>query len=83
MAKQKNGTIVEIARSMLKSKGIPNNFWVEPCHIVVYFLNSSPTKAVKDKTSFEAWHNQKPTIDHLKIFGNIDHALIPAQIERS
>ena len=64
---------------MLKRKGIPNNFWVQPCHIIVYFLNSSPTKAVKDKTSFEAWHNQKPTIDHLKIFGNIDYALIPAQ----
>ncbi|KAH9664737.1 Integrase catalytic domain-containing protein [Citrus sinensis] len=64
---------------MLKGKGIPNNLWVEACHTAVYILNRSPTKAVRDKTPFEAWHNRKPTVDHLKIFGSIAYALIPTQ----
>ncbi|KAH9681306.1 hypothetical protein KPL71_026926 [Citrus sinensis] len=76
---RKNRTIVEMARSMLKGKGIPNNLWAEACHTAVYILNRSPTKAVRDKTPFEAWHNRKPTVDHLKIFGSIAYALIPAQ----
>ena len=52
----------------VKGKGIPSNLWAETYHTVVYILNRSPTKAIKDKTPFEAWHNRKPTIDHLKIF---------------
>ncbi|KAH9726202.1 hypothetical protein KPL70_008169 [Citrus sinensis] len=79
VAERKNRTIVEMARSMLKGKGIPNNLWAKACHTAVYILNRSPTKAVRDKTPFEAWHSQKPIVDHLKIFGSIAYALIPAQ----
>ncbi|KAL9413504.1 hypothetical protein AB3S75_042066 [Citrus x aurantiifolia] len=79
VVERKNRTIVEVARSMLKGKGIPNNLWAEACHTTVYILNRSPTKAVRDKTPFEAWHNRKPNVDHLKILGSIAYALIPAQ----
>jgi len=35
----------------------------------VYLLNRSPTKALNNKTPFEAWHGKKPRVSHLKIFG--------------
>ncbi|KAG6509698.1 hypothetical protein ZIOFF_027698 [Zingiber officinale] len=39
----------------------------------------SPTKAVRDKTPYEAWHRRKPVVNHLKVFGCIGYALTPYQ----
>jgi len=72
VAERKNRTIVEMARSMLKGKELPNSFWAEAVSSAVYILNRSPTKAVRDKTPFEAWHGRNdvdPTrIHHTRIF---------------
>ncbi|XP_073153344.1 uncharacterized protein [Henckelia pumila] len=65
VAERKNRIIVEMARSMLKAKGLPNTFWAEAVNTVVYILNKSPTKANPSKTSYEAWHKRKPEIKHL------------------
>jgi hypothetical protein len=35
----------------------------------VYILNHSPTKALNDRTPYEAWHGRKPTVSHLRVFG--------------
>ncbi|KAI5323652.1 hypothetical protein L3X38_032724 [Prunus dulcis] len=69
VAERRNRTIVEMARSMVKAKSLPNTFWAEAIHTAVFILNRSPTKAVKDKTPFEAWHRFKPKVDFFKIFG--------------
>ena len=45
---------MEMARSMLKEKGLPNIFWVEAVYTAVYILNRCPTKSVQDKTLIEA-----------------------------
>ena len=60
VSKRKNRTVMEMARSMLKEKGMPNTFWAEAVYTVVYILNRCPTKAVKDKTPIEAWSGRKP-----------------------
>ena len=39
VAKQKNHTIMEMARIMLKVKGLPNSFWAEVVNTTVYILN--------------------------------------------
>ncbi|TXG53197.1 hypothetical protein EZV62_022366 [Acer yangbiense] len=39
----------------------------------------SPTKAVQNKTPYEAWHHQKPRVDFLKVFGCVAYALLPSQ----
>jgi hypothetical protein len=31
-------------------------------------LNCSPTKALEDKASYEAWHGCKPVVSHLRVF---------------
>ncbi|CAL8138496.1 unnamed protein product [Prunus armeniaca] len=64
---------------MLKAKSLPNTFWAEAIRTAVFILNRSPTKAVKDKTPFEAWHRFKPKVDFFKIFGCTAYAHIPSQ----
>ncbi|MCO5571668.1 hypothetical protein L7F22_025415 [Adiantum nelumboides] len=51
VAERKNRIIVEMARSMIKAKGLPDSFWAEAVNTAVYILNRSYTKAVKDMTT--------------------------------
>ncbi|KAE8732422.1 senescence-associated protein DIN1-like [Hibiscus syriacus] len=41
--------VVEMARSMLKAKGLPNPLWAEAVATAVYLLNLSPTRVVLNK----------------------------------
>lgn len=52
VAKRKNRLVMEMARSMLKEKGVPN--------LAMYILNRCPTKSIQNKTPLEAWSGQKP-----------------------
>ena len=79
IAERKNRTIVEMATSMMAEKNLPKEFWAEAVHTAVYILNRCPTKAVKNMTPFEAWYGFKPSVSHLKIFGCIAYAHIPAE----
>lgn len=79
IAERKNRTVMEMARSMLKSKDLPNQFWAEAVHTAVYLLNISPTKAVMGRTPFEICKGRKPWVSHLRIFGCIAYALINSQ----
>ena len=64
---------------MLKWKGLSNNLWAEAVNTTVYILNRSPTKAVLNKTPYQAWHGQKPQVHLLKVFGCVAYAHIPKQ----
>lgn len=69
IAKRKNRTIMEMTRSMLQTKNIPNSFWGEEVATTIYILNRSPMKAVQNMTPKEAWSGHKPSVAHLRIFG--------------
>ncbi|KAG7553295.1 hypothetical protein ISN45_Aa06g038290 [Arabidopsis thaliana x Arabidopsis arenosa] len=77
VAERKNRTILEMARSMLKSKRLPKELWAEAVACAVYLLNRSPTKSVSGKTPQEAWSGRKPGVSHLRVFGSIAHAHVP------
>jgi hypothetical protein len=62
-----------MARSMLKSKKMPAAFWGEAVSTAVFILNRSPTKALKDKTPYEAWYGRQPDVSFLRTFGCIGH----------
>ena len=79
VAERKNRTIVEMARSMLKGKNLPNEFWAEAVNTAVYILNRSPTKAVQNMTPYEAWFKRKPQVNNLKVFGCVCYYHIPAE----
>jgi Reverse transcriptase (RNA-dependent DNA polymerase)/gag-polypeptide of LTR copia-type/Integrase core domain/GAG-pre-integrase domain len=77
IAERKNRTIVEMARAMLKEKGMPNTFWAEAVNTAVYIQNRSPTKSVLNRTPYEAWNGVKPEVGHMKIFGCVCYAHVP------
>ena len=56
MVERQNQTVVGMARSMMKAKGMPTKFWGEAVTTTVFILNRAPTKALMGKTPFEAWY---------------------------
>ena len=54
VAERKNCTILDMARSMVKGKHLPRNFWAEAVRCAVYLLNRCPTKSVRNMTPNEA-----------------------------
>lgn len=62
-----------MTRSMLESKILPKEFWVEGVTSVVYLSNQSPTISLWGKSPQEAWSGKKPDISHLRVFGRISH----------
>ncbi|KAG6491196.1 hypothetical protein ZIOFF_052532 [Zingiber officinale] len=53
---------------------MPARFWGEAVRHAVYLLNRLPTKALGERTPFEAWMGRKPHLAHLKVFGCIAYA---------
>lgn len=58
-----------MARSIMHEKGLPKKFWTEAANTAVYLQNCLPTKALEDKTPYEAWYSYKPSLSFLKVFG--------------
>ena len=73
VVERRNQTVVEMARSMMKAKGMPTAFWGKAVSTAVFILNRAPTKALKGKTPFEAWHGRKPSVAFMRTFGCIVH----------
>lgn len=69
IAERKNRTIVEMAKSMLKAKGLPNKLWAEAVHRAVYIHN----------TPFEAWYRRKQKVISFRVFRCIAYAHTPSQ----
>ncbi|KAK4422793.1 Retrovirus-related Pol polyprotein from transposon TNT 1-94 [Sesamum alatum] len=44
-----------------------------------WLWHNSPTSALTHQTPFEAFHERKPKVTHLKVFGCVAHVLIPSQ----
>ena len=65
----RNRTVMAMTRSLLKSMHVPAKFWGEAVRHAVYLLNRLPTKALGERTPFEAWMGRKPHLAHLRVFG--------------
>eukprot|EP00253_Pinus_taeda_P035659 PITA_35659 len=82
VVERKNRTIMDMARSMLNAKHLPNDYWAEAVHCVVYILNRCPTKAVMNRVPEEAWSGRKQGVTHMKVFGCVAYADILDQIRK-
>ena len=69
VAETKNRTLVESVGSMLADGKLPHKFWAEALSTAVYLQNRSPTKALNKMTPYQAWRDERPTVNHLRIFG--------------
>lgn len=64
-------TITEKARTMINGASLDKSFWGEAVLTATYLINITPTRAIKQfKTPYELWHNKKPQIKYLKVFGS-------------
>lgn len=73
---------MDMARSLLKSMHVPSRFWGEAVLHAVYLLNRLPTKAMGDRTPFEAWTGRKPHLAHLRVFGCTAHAKVLTHMKK-
>ena len=62
---------------MLVDSELPKSFWAEALAITVYLQNRSLTKAVEEKTSYEAIYGKKPKVGHLRVFSCTAYPHIP------
>jgi hypothetical protein len=76
VVERRNQTVVGTARSMMKAAGMPGRFWGEAVVTAVYILNRSPSRSVEGRTPYEAWHDKKPSVHHLRVFGCIAYMKI-------
>jgi transposase InsO family protein len=81
VSERRNRSIMEMVRCMLHGKDLPKQFWAEAANTAVFLQNRLPTKALKDKTPFEAWYGYKPSLTFLKVFGCVCFAHVP-QVKR-
>jgi len=79
VAERANRTIMECARSMLHSKGLPTELWAEAVATAVLLKNISPTKALSNITPAEAWTGKKPDAQSLRVFGCRAFVHVPQQ----
>eukprot|EP00253_Pinus_taeda_P025810 PITA_25810 len=82
VAERKNRTIMDMARSMLKAKHLPNDYWAEAVHCAAYILNRCPIKVVMNRVLEEAWSGTKQGVTHMKVFGCVAYAHIPDQLRK-
>ena len=68
---------MEMTKCLLHDKGLPKKFWTEAAHTSVFLLNRLPTKALQQKTPFEAWYGYKPRLQNLKTVGCLCFSYIP------
>lgn len=78
VSERKNRTIMEMARALLKDKGMPLKFWAEVVLTAVQLINISFTIALKNKTPYEVWLGYKPKVSHLWVFRCIAYSLLPS-----
>ena len=78
VAERFNQTTHEHALSMLHEKNMRGSFWPEAHEYASYTRNRCPTSALSEnKTPNEMFHERKPDVSSLRIFGSKCHVRIP------
>jgi hypothetical protein len=72
-----NQTIANAGNSMLEASGLHPKYWNLAYDTAVYLRNLSPTSSLNSKTPHEVWFGTKPSVTHLRVFGEVAYALIP------
>lgn len=82
IAERRNRTILNMARSMLKSRKLPKKFWGEAVSTAAFIHNRCPTKGLQSVTPEEAWSGIKPDVSNFKVFGCLCFRHVPEQLRK-
>ncbi|GJU01850.1 putative ribonuclease H-like domain-containing protein [Tanacetum coccineum] len=69
VAKRKNRTLIEAARTMLADSKLPTTFWAEAVNTACYVQNRVLVTKPHDKTPYELFLGRKPTLGFMRPFG--------------
>ncbi|GJT32438.1 putative ribonuclease H-like domain-containing protein [Tanacetum coccineum] len=69
VAKRKNRTLIEAARTMLADSFLPNTFWAEAVSTACYVLNRVLVTKPQNKTPYELITGKIPIISYIRPFG--------------
>ncbi|KAL0276778.1 UNVERIFIED_CONTAM: hypothetical protein PYX00_004278 [Menopon gallinae] len=70
IAERANRTLIEMARCLMLQGNLPQSLWAEAVNTANYLRNRCPTRALNDRTPFEAWSGKKPYVGFLRIIGS-------------
>nr|GEY23790.1 hypothetical protein [Tanacetum cinerariifolium] len=69
VAKRKNMTLIEAARTMLIDSLLPITFWAEAVNTTCYVLNRALVTKTHNKTPYELLNGRTPRLDFMRPFG--------------
>ena len=75
VAKKRNRTLIEAARTMLSEASLPLYFWGEAVNTACFTHNRSLIVKRFGKTAYELIHDRKPNIGFLHVFGCVCYIL--------
>jgi uncharacterized membrane protein YvbJ len=68
---------MEAVKAMIHDKDLPMYLWAEAAMTVVYVHNKSPHRVLENKTMKEMFSEDKPEVNHLRIFGSPVYVHVP------
>jgi len=78
-AERLNRTLMDKVRPMLAEFGLPKTLWAKAVATASYVRNRSPVSN-RDKTPWELFFGQKPSVAHLRTFGARVYTLVPKEL---
>ncbi|GJT45152.1 putative ribonuclease H-like domain-containing protein [Tanacetum coccineum] len=69
VAKRRNRTLIEAARTILANSKLPSTFWAEAVNTTCYVQNRVLVVKPHNKTSYELFHGRTPTLSFMRPFG--------------
>lgn len=70
IAKRRNRSIIDYARTLMIEKNIALKYWKEAINIVIHTLNRVQLKRDSNQTPYHLWYGYKLNVSYLKVFGS-------------
>ncbi|KAK8951797.1 hypothetical protein KSP39_PZI003445 [Platanthera zijinensis] len=77
VAERKIRHLTETCKCWLHAKSIPRSFWAEGMFCAAYVINRMPLSPINMKSPFEMLLKEKPSVEHLRVFGSTCYVHIP------
>ncbi|CAN1240951.1 Retrovirus-related Pol polyprotein from transposon TNT 1-94 [Linum perenne] len=82
LVERKHRHVLDLARALLLESRVPNSFWQEVIHTVVYLINRQISPNLDNRSPFHELFGRSPNYSMLRVFGCLCFVLLPSH-ERS
>jgi hypothetical protein len=64
---------------MVDNAALSKKYWAFAVSVAIYLKNHTPTRSVVGKSPYEAWHERKPSLKYLSVFGYLAFVHVPKE----